>query len=167
MNIYWSQFSWEAFATLVVGLAAVVAAWWVGQNQIKIQRRQLRLIENDLKIQLLEKRISCVNDMRELHFAYQQHAKLNPEEMFRFHKLLEQAQLLYPANVSNKMRAAVDAAFWAQRHLRRSFDIRQAGDSAKADEKLELAFAEEDKAWHLLPELLDDLIDHTRVDAWE
>lgn len=91
MSIYWSQFSWEAFATLVAGLAAVVAAYYVGKNQIKIQKRQLRLIENDQKIQLLEKRISCVTDMRELHFAYQQHAKLNPEEMFKFNKLLEQA----------------------------------------------------------------------------
>lgn len=65
------------------------------------------------------------------------------------------------------MRDAVDAAFWSRQHLLRSFDIRQSGDQAKADEKMELAFAEEGKAWKLLPELLEGLIQHTRVDAWQ
>ena len=165
--INWSQFSWEAFATLVTGALAVAAAWWVGRNQIKIQHRQIKLIENDLKIQLLETRTDCVNDMREIYHAWMQNAKLTLEEMYKFHKLLERAQLLFPPQISKKLDQAVTATFWAERHMHRAFDIDISRDQAKAHEKLEMSWVEEDKVMKLMPELLNELVEHTRVDAWE
>ncbi len=64
------MFSWEAFATLVTSVLAVGAAWHVGRNQLEIQRRQVKLTENDLKIQLLEKRTECIVAMREISDAW-------------------------------------------------------------------------------------------------
>jgi hypothetical protein len=40
--VNWSQFSWEAFATLLTGLAAVIAAWHIGRKQTAIQSQALR-----------------------------------------------------------------------------------------------------------------------------
>jgi hypothetical protein len=167
LTIYWSEFSWEAFATLVTGVLAVGAASWVGWNQLQLQKRQTRLIENDLKIQLLERRTICVGDMREIYWAWMRNAKLSDEEMHKFYKLMEQAQLLFPVRVTAKLDEAVSATFWAKQHLRRAYDFNKSGESSKADERLEQSFAEEDKVMKLMPELLNDLVDHTRVDAWE
>lgn len=55
--IYWTAFSWEAFATLVTGLAAVFAAYRVGQRQTAIQKNQVSLKEQGNKIALLERRL--------------------------------------------------------------------------------------------------------------
>jgi hypothetical protein len=165
--IYWSLFSWEAFATLLTGVLAVGAASWVGWNQLQLQKRQTRLIENDLKIQLLEKRTICVNDMRDIHYAWMRNAKLSNEEMFKFHKLMEQAKLLFPARVTQKLDEAVSATFWSEQLRRRAYDLSHTGDKASADSKLEQSFAEEDKVFRLMPELLGDLVEHTRVDVWE
>lgn len=43
--------SWEAFATLVTGLAAVAAAAYVGLRQAKIQQRQVEIQEAQTAIQ--------------------------------------------------------------------------------------------------------------------
>jgi hypothetical protein len=87
------MFSWEAFATLVTGLVAVGAAWQVGRNQIEIQKRQIKLTENDLKVQLLEKRSACIDEMREIADAWFRQASLSNEEWARFHTMFRQAEL--------------------------------------------------------------------------
>ena len=139
----------------------------MGRKQTEIQRRQTALIENNLKVQLLEQRTQCVNDMREIHWGWMRNAKLSDEEKFKFHKLLEQAELLYPTKVSEKLRDAVNASFWSKHNMRRAFDLKKEGDEGRAKEKLEAAWTDDDKVFKLLPELLEDLINHTRVDAWE
>lgn len=105
--------------------------------------------------------------MREINYAWMRNAKLSAEEMQTFHKLLEQTQLLFPPNVIQKLDGAVSATFWSAQHKQRAFDLHRSGNQAKADERLDQSWAEEDKVMKLLPELLHDLVDHTRVDAWE
>jgi hypothetical protein len=56
--VYWSEFSWEAFATLATGLAAVVAAYLIGRRQVQIQQAQTYLQERSLRFQLLDRRYS-------------------------------------------------------------------------------------------------------------
>lgn len=165
--IYWSHFSWEAFATLAAGLAAVGAAWWVGRNQLEIQRRQLTLIENDLKIQLLEKRSVCVDAMRQISNAWHAQASLSDEEWARFRDLFHQAQLLYPNRVIQKLDNAVSGIFRAKLYHNRSMQYYQRSNDGKGEEFLESAFAAEDKVMKIMPDLLDELINHTRVDAWQ
>jgi hypothetical protein len=152
---------------LVTGVAAVGAAWWVGKNQLEIQRRQIKLIENDLKIQLLEKRKACVESMREIHFAWNGQVELTDEQWRKFYLLLQDVELLFPPKVVQNFNLAVDATFWAKRHSSRSFQYRQKGDDHRADERLEQSYAKEDEVMAVMPQLLSDLIIHTRVDAWE
>jgi hypothetical protein len=87
--------------------------------------------------------------------------------MYKFHKLLEQAELLFPYHVSEKLDEAVRATFWSEQHRRRSVNLHQDGDPERAKEKLEEHFLEEDRVMKLMPELLRDLVEHSRVDAWE
>lgn len=48
--IDWSSFSWEAFATLVTGVSAVVAAGIVGWRQVAISDRQTRILERQVDL---------------------------------------------------------------------------------------------------------------------
>lgn len=54
--ICWSCFSWEALATLLTGLAAIVAAVVLTKRQIEIQRRQTEIQDLLLKTTLYERR---------------------------------------------------------------------------------------------------------------
>jgi hypothetical protein len=161
------EVDWQALATFLTGILAVVAAVHVGRKQTKIQERQTRLIENDLKISLLETRTKCVSDMREIYWAWMRYAKLSQEEMHKFYKLMEQAQLMFPLAVSKKLDDLVDATFWSEQHYQRSQIYNDRGEQDLANDRLEKSFAEEDKVMKLMPELLKELVDHTRVDAWE
>ncbi len=161
------MFSWEAFASLSTGIAAVLAACYVALRQSDIQLRQTKLIENELKIQLLEARTKCVSDMREIYWAWMRNAELSQEEMHKFYRLMEQAQLLFPLAVSQKLDDAVSATFWSKQHKSRAYDLNSSGEKIQADEKLDLSYSEQDKVLKLMPEVLIELVNHTRVDAWE
>lgn len=78
--IYWTAFSSEAFATLATGVMAVGAALWVGWRQTGIQRRLVLLDENNLKVQLFDRREKCIAEMREIHAAWLSSATLNRED---------------------------------------------------------------------------------------
>ncbi len=164
----------SAIATLVTGVLAVGAAWYVGRNQLEIQRRQteiqlrqIALSENDLKIQLLDKRSACVNAMREIHFAWNRDRHLSDEDWKKFYSLSQDAVLLYPTNLARKLDSAANAVFWAKHHYGRYQFHNDRGNQGQADEKRKQAYAEEDKAMIIMPKLLDELIEYTRVSAWE
>jgi hypothetical protein len=157
------MFSWEAFATLT----AVIAAGWVGWNQVKIQRRQTILVENDLKIQLLDKRSACVKSMREIHYAWLREMHLSDDDWTKFYSLSQDAILLYSKKVTQKLDDAVNGVFWVKQHYQRSQIYNDRGEQDLANERLEKSFAEEDKVMKIMPELLDELITYSRVDAWE
>lgn len=62
--IVWTAFSWEAFATLVTGLAAVAAAWAVARKQGQIVERQVALQELTFRHEVFEKRAVIYNAIR-------------------------------------------------------------------------------------------------------
>lgn len=64
MGIDWSAFTWDAFATLATGGAAVVAAYKVGKRQIDIQARQTSLQEIALRSSLFDKRYQVFENSR-------------------------------------------------------------------------------------------------------
>ncbi len=161
------QLDWQAIATLVTGVLAVGAAFCVGRKQTKILNRQTELIENDLRIQLLEKRSVCVTSMRKIHHAWHREMTLSDEEWREFYLLSQDVLLLYPKNVTKSLDDAMSAIFWAKQHYKRSEQYGEQGKVKEADERLEAAFAEEDKIMKIMPKLLDELIEYTRVDAWE
>lgn len=69
MSIDWASFSWEAFATLATGLAAVIAAGIIGFRQSQIHDRQVALQEQELKVSLLEERLSVYDSVHDF-FGY-------------------------------------------------------------------------------------------------
>src|SRR5690606_5106820 len=56
-------FSWEAFATLVTGVTAVAAAWFVGSRQLRILNGQNDLKNQEIRISLLDRRLEVYDDV--------------------------------------------------------------------------------------------------------
>jgi hypothetical protein len=63
--IAWTDFSWEAFATLATGIGAVVAAIVVGLRQAGISDRQSRILERQVGLDELKLR----SDLFDRRFA--------------------------------------------------------------------------------------------------
>lgn len=55
-TIYWSAFTWEAFATLFTGLMAVSAAYQVGIHQLAIMAKQTDIAGRQVELETLKLR---------------------------------------------------------------------------------------------------------------
>jgi hypothetical protein len=61
LMIHWESFTWEAFATLVTGLAAVIAATVVARRQSRIIERQVILQELAFRSDVFDRRVEVYN----------------------------------------------------------------------------------------------------------
>jgi hypothetical protein len=172
--IYWTEFSWEAFAALVTGIAAVGGAIYIGKRQTKIAERQTEILnrqtllsEQELRIQLLEKRAACVAAMRELVGEWNRRSRLSKEDINKFRRLSWDAQLLYPPEIAKKIDQAFSGTFWSKHYGEQANNLAKAGQSDRAMKHLEMSFEEEDKAMEVMPDLINDLVEHTRVAGWQ
>lgn len=57
MPIYWDQFTWEAFASLTTGAAAVAGAVLVGLRQVAITNRQTSILERQTSLEEVKIRV--------------------------------------------------------------------------------------------------------------
>jgi hypothetical protein len=162
----------------IAGLLAVAAAVFVGLKQIEISRSmitlQKKIAEDDqklrqqsLRIDLLDKRSKCVAAMREVVGNWHQDAKMNPDGFEKFQTLLWDAQLLFPPEVIAKIQQAVDGTYWSNLGAKRAQQYFDRGHNALGKAKLEQSFVHEDKALAVMPELVDILVEHTRINGWQ
>jgi hypothetical protein len=77
------------------------------------------------------------------------------------------SRALYPPYVTKKLDEAVTGIVRSKLLHNRSQQYYQRSKEDKGEEYLELAFGEEDKVMKVMPGLLQELIDYTRIDAWE
>ncbi len=164
MSLEWAcRIDWQAIATAVTGVLAVGAAFCVGRKQTKILDRQTELIENELKIQLLEKRSTCINSMRKIHFASER-GQLSDDEWRDFYNLSLEAKLLYPEKITKLLDEAVSVTFDVTYYRRKSEQSRIDGNTKSAERRSQIADEAENKAMKIMPTLLDTLTKWTRVD---
>lgn len=62
--IYWDQFTWEAFATLLAALLAVAGAVAVGLRQVAIQQRQAEIADLEVRSTLWRERLAVYDATR-------------------------------------------------------------------------------------------------------
>lgn len=159
--------TWEAAATFFTGVLAVAAAWNVGRRQTSILDRQTRIAENDLKIQLFEKRSHCVGRMRELCSVWSEEGRLELDQMSEFQSLLFDVQILFPEKLILEFEEAFSSSLCAAQWHQRARYYHDRNNETKAQELFERACKHEDRANDLMPELLTRLKTHTRPDVWD
>lgn len=116
----WSKFSWEAFATLATGFAAVAGAIVIGRRQLAINERQIvvaarqaRAEELALRAELFDRRLAVYRAVK----AYLRHAgslrtdSLPDVEVWqKFAEEMEQAQFLFDGSTQQRLHeVATDA----------------------------------------------------------
>lgn len=174
MTIVWSSFSWEAFATLLTGLAAVIAAWSIGRRQLKIQEQAQRFHETQttrdfelstqtFRNELLDRRVDCITKIRSVSSAWSRNSRINDEEWQELIVAFQQAQLIFPKSISDSIGIALESSFRQRIHENRSQDLYKRGNQEKAQEHQEKAFEAEDQLMEAMLGLLDRMINATRI----
>jgi hypothetical protein len=161
------QIDWQALATLATGILAVGAAIWVALKQNDILRKQAQLSENDLKVQLLDKRIECISLLRPTVGHWSREARLDHDHIGALIEVLQKTEILYPSEINARISSAVSFAIGVRLFERRSREYFELGNDAKGNEFREKSWAEEDKLFEKMENLLDDMVKHTRIDFWE
>ena len=114
MPIYWSQFDWPSFATLVTGLAAVSAAVVIGLRQTKITERQNAVAEMALKLDLYDRRFSVYTEVLNSLEVVTKLDKIG-EVFYDLHKTIrsnaETSRFLFDDRVYRQLKA-IDRRIW-------------------------------------------------------
>jgi hypothetical protein len=179
--INWAAFSWEAFATLLTGVSAVIAALIIGYRQIGLVARQVdlqaqqarlgeeaaardhALKQQTLRLQLLDRRASLVEEIRRIWVQWMQDATLNDEDWVALRSVLHQAQLLYPKAIVDDIDAALRNLMLQKTHQDRASQYHSSGRADKAKEHLEKSFSADDKVVEVMESLLERVIAASRV----
>lgn len=104
--IDWCAFTWEAFATLVTGVAVVGGAYVVGARQTKILDRQVALEEHKARADLFETRFAVYRQVREamsLAITPEDGLWRPPEPMFE--EAFDRARFLFRQEVIEALEA--------------------------------------------------------------
>jgi hypothetical protein len=166
--------SWEAFATLVTGAIAVLAAWRVGlrqvdliANQTAIQREQgerdLQLREEELKIALLERRWEVIEKIRPLVTTWWQDGRLSHEDTRRLLSLSQAAELLFSNEIANDLFHFASGMNQVLHAYRCAEEANRTDDDAKRQKWLELAFSREDEIRPMFETILQRMTEQSRI----
>ena len=110
-QIYWEQFTWEAFATLTTGAAAVAGAVVIGLRQAKIADRQSKILsrqvaldELQLRSDLFDRRWAVYEATREFLGEIMRHAaEPNQEIQRKFLLAKNEAEFLFQPAVGERL----------------------------------------------------------------
>jgi hypothetical protein len=174
LAINWPAFSWEAFATLATGLAAVASATYVAVRQGRILSKQneliaqqarddLRLRKQSLKLELLRERIACLDRVRNVTAFWWQQARLDETHRNELRTAIREAEVLYSGDVTEAIQNALKASIVYDLHERRARSDAESGQEEKAMQHWNKAFKEEDDLMVIMQDLLPKMTQQTRV----
>jgi Zn-dependent oligopeptidase len=97
-------FTWEAFASLVTGIAAVSGAVWVGRKQVAIQEKQVELKTQSLKSELFAKRLENYESVRDfMNSVLRTPDVIDDQLLNRFFVAQREARFLFSPNVYQRL----------------------------------------------------------------
>ncbi|MBC7496513.1 MAG: hypothetical protein H7243_05025 [Sphingomonadaceae bacterium] len=180
--IYWHEFTWEAFATIVsalVALVAVLAASVVGWRQTTILARQAEiqnasakdarfatqanrlLAEQSFRLNLLSERRLVLERFRAIWTEWIREGNLSRESIEALRVLLHSAVLLYESDIADDLSLALDGLSKHARFHARFRD--ESYDDATRKSWLEKSFEAEDIAIKSLDPLMKKMTERTKV----
>ena len=179
--IGWNQFSWEAFATLTAGLAAVGAAAYVGYGQIRLLRRQTELNEaaeqraeklfsldaksriQSSRLALLDRRLVLIERFRSIFTVWTQGGKLLRTDFDELRSIAQQTALIYDDTSASFMFECFIVLQNAQRDHLRADIFGNLGDVTKSTMYRDRAWKTEDSVVELIPKIMDQLQDSAKI----
>ena len=170
----WLPITWDAVATFATGFLAVGAAWWIGLRQTELMRQQHRdaaaqnqanlfLQQQSLRIELLDRRSTCIDQIRPFWTEYAIKGDLSAASINLLKPALWNAELLFSNEISTRIRDVIHSqTLLLQRKTTTEF-YHQQGNSELANKWLERVFESDDAVYKAIWTLLDDMIAETRL----
>ena len=176
--IYWTEFSWESFAALFTGITAVGGAIYIGKRQTKIAERQtellaqqaasdLKLRQQTLRMELLERRADCIQKMRRITDAWFADFTIDAAGRLELSELLEDAKLLYPDALVMEISDALSFASLEAFQSKTAEKYIDRGDQKLSQIWLEKSSKSDDKLEKVMRSLLGKMVAHTRIFDWD
>jgi hypothetical protein len=173
-GVEWLPFSWEAFATLATGFAAVFAAWLIGKRQTDILARQIadareaserdfKLREQTLRVELLNHRYEMIDEIRRIWGQWQQDGVLSDDDWNALRKVFHRAQLLYPAPIVDSIAMALKELTNHKREQARADQHFEGGRDEVAQKHLEKSFEADDAVISVMDPLLFQVLESSKV----
>jgi len=170
----WHAITWDAVATFVTGLLAVGAAWWVGLRQTDLMRQlqgeaaiqnkaSLFLQQQSLRSELLGRRAKCIEQIRPFWAEYAINAQLSKESISLLKPVLWDAQLLFSAEISNRLGDVIHSHMLANHRRETAEYYQNLGNSETATQWREKQFESDDAVYKAIWTLLEDMIAETRL----
>jgi len=176
--IYWSALSWEAFATLFTGIAAVAGATIVGWRQMRLLHRQIEIThlatdndrkirQNELRLKLLERREGVIQIVRDSSAAFQATVDLAGEERKALWGAIQKSEFLFPPSLTDGLSHALISVHRLSAANKVQMNSRRNGDVEKANKWLEKVQEHEEEIFKSLPKLLESMVKIARIEDWE
>ena len=147
---------WQAIATFFTGFAAVGAAFWIGRKQTRIQEASIRL-------QLLEHRRESIATMQDIEAEFWREGQLRPDVRQRFWRVYFDAELLFSRILASEMHAAISSSIKAEAFDRIARTHKEYGEDQAANKVLDDFFAEDERVFTILPNLLKKMQEEARM----
>ena len=178
MGFEWLPLTWNDVATFLTGFAAVGGAVFVGRKQLQITKLQTaiqkdqaiddrKLRQQSIKLELLDRRQECISRLRKLDNQYKANASFTAEEFQILLEIIEQAILIFPADVTLDIGEIIFKENRKQSRLGYQARLRERGQEDEADRKLDEAFALESEVFDAIPKTLDRMVVVGRITDWD
>ncbi len=169
------HFDWQAAATFATGILAVGAAMYVGARQTRISKHQVNiydlytrneLILRDLEIRckLLDRRIECIDKIREIMHEIMIHGVENFRRLPDLFDAIRKAEFLFHTNAIENLRKTARDVEQAERERWLSKACEDRNDENGRVKHQTLEFEATDRIWDALPTLINDLIAAARIE---
>ncbi len=170
----WLPLTWDAVAVFVTGLAAVGGATVVGRKQAAIAKQQAEIqkfqAENDrklrantLKLELLEQRSEIIGKLRRVYLAFNANVELTSDDRRTLGEAIQSAELIFQADLIKGLRDISLKTGKLGFINRRADQAYRRGNSEKGDEYNEEASQLEAEVFTQLPDLINSMIEHSRL----
>lgn len=174
MDFQWLPLTWDALATLLTGLAAVGGATFVGHRQVSISERQLliqqsqaehdrQIRSNQLKLELLDRRSSCLLQVRSVNQALLQNGEIRSDDWKTLYEAIQESELIFPVGQVDGLREVSSASIRARFSRRAQNDAFKRGDEDQAEKWHARASTNEDLIFEKLPSLVESMVKHSRL----
>jgi hypothetical protein len=170
----WLPLTWDAVATFMTGMAAVIGAALIGlrqtkitEIQAKIQRDQLvhdqLFRSNEFRFQLLDRRSECIGKLKAINQAFHEKVELNGNDHETLFQTIRDAELIFQPDVIYGLRKVATKTLQIPVAYRAQRAAEDRGDSKKAQDWLDKVINHENAVFEALPALIESMISATRI----
>lgn len=170
----WLPLTWEAIATFFTGIAAVTGAYFIGRkqtkltelqtiNQLKMDEFSRQLRSDELKLQLLERRLLCIRAVQRASSLYVANVRFEPGELQDLLQAVQEAQLIFPDRLISGIQECAYKTMLISNKYRLQSSLRERGKEHEADSALNAALQMEGEVFSALPDLATAMISLARI----